>query len=107
MSISNILIILSLSIIPSLIILGLILIQIFCTIAYYTKSKFHLKKFIFSITYKYLNYLRETKPKNQIKPNEKTILVHRPSTSSNAKIDNPPRKIRKSQSGINVFNQLY
>ena len=85
------------------IILGLILIQIFCNIAYYTKSKFNLKKFIFSITYKYLNYLRETKQKNQIKPNEKTILVHRPSTSSNAKIDNPPRKIRKSQSGVNIF----
>ena len=43
------------------ILLGLIVIQILCALAYCCKSRYHLKKYFFIITNKYLNHLEKQK----------------------------------------------
>ena len=79
------------------IILGLILVQIICTFVYFTKSKFFVKKYIFSITNKYLNYLLEKKQFNDL--DQKPDMIK----DGFDKIYFPPRKQGKSQTGIGIF----
>ena len=77
----------------SFIILGLILIQIICLIAYCHKSKFYIRKFFFSIINKYLKNIKNNKQNNSV---EKYILKQALSNELNSKIYNPPRKAQKS-----------
>ena len=82
-----------------IIILGLIFIQIFCIVIYFTKSRFHLKKYFFSLTNKYLNYLKNKKASKEIK--QKPLL----NKDDTAKISIPPRKKSKNFTVINAFDK--
>ena len=84
------------------IILGLIFIQIICTLFYCMKSKFQLKKYFFSITNKYLNYLKEKNPFNNIKPKQQ---INNGDIGKIDKISLPPRKSIKSKTGVVVVKQ--
>ena len=75
------------------IILGLIFIQIICTLVYCTRSRFHLKKYIFSITNNFLNYLKAKYPYNNV--NQKPSMIK----DTIDKINFPPRKINKAKTG--------
>lgn len=81
------------------IILGLMLILIICSIIYFTKSKFYTKKYIFSITNKYLNYLKEKDPFNV--ENQKNFLGKQ--NLDIAKIAAPPRRINKSSNAVDIY----
>ena len=48
------------------IILGLILIKILCTVLYFKKNKSDIKKYIYSLTNNYLNFIRNQKSDNEI-----------------------------------------
>ena len=81
------------------IILSLIFIQILCTLAYCFKSRLYLKKFFFSITNKYLNYLKAKDPIKDISqkpPSDKEIIN---------KINFPPRKRSKSVTKADIFKK--
>jgi len=81
------------------IILGLIFIQILCTLAYCFRSRLYLKKFFFSITNKYLNYLKAKDPIKDVSqkpPSDKELID---------KINFPPRKRSKSVTKADIFNK--
>jgi len=93
------------------IILGLIFIQIFSTLIYCLRSRFYLKKYFFSITNKYLIYLKN---KNALKniarkpPMVNGDIPKKPPMINGDilkidKISFPPRKANKSKTGLNVF----
>ena len=73
------------------IILGLIFVQILCTLFYCMKSRLYLKKFIFSITSKFLNFLKAKEPLKDF--NQKSSIPK----GTLSKISIPPRKINKSK----------
>ena len=78
------------------IILGIIFIEIICTIIYFCKSRFYLKKYFFCVTGKFLNYLKKQKPNNKIKYKEEVL----------EKFKEPPRKNNKSRTKSNLlFNK--
>ena len=80
------------------IILSLILIQILCTVAYCFRSKFYLKKNIFCITNKYLNYLTK-KIQNKLQRTQKISFINQ----NMNKISVPPRKINKDPTGVDIY----
>ena len=82
-----------------IIILVLIFIQIICTIIYCTKSKFYLKKFFFSITSKYLNYLKNKNLLKNLRQIPPPIKVDIPENNF------PPRKKNKSLTAIDVLSK--
>ena len=82
------------------IILGLIFIQIMCTLIYCTKSRFHLKKYFFNITNKYLNYLKTKNPMKNI--GQKPSMI-KGDIGKISKISIPPRKSFKQPSGVDIF----
>jgi len=82
------------------IILGLIFIQIMCTLIYCTKSRFHLKKYFFNITNKYLNYLKTKNPMKNI--GQKPPMI-KGDIGKISKISIPPRKSFKQPSGVDIF----
>jgi hypothetical protein len=83
------------------IILGLIFIQIMCTLIYCTKSRFHLKKYFFNITNKYLNYLKNKNPMKNI--GQKPQMIKGGDIGKISKICIPPRKSVKAPSGVDIF----
>ena len=82
------------------IILGIIFIEIICTLIYFCKSRFYLKKYFFCVIAKYSNYLKKQKSDNKIKNKEespKEVIE---------KFKEPPRKINRSQTKSNLlFNK--
>ena len=75
------------------IIMGFIIIQIACTVLYFMKGKEQIRQFIFSLTNKYINYLKNKKPDNGIEIYD----IQQPlNKEENEKISMPPKKIIKS-----------
>ena len=82
------------------IIMGLIIIQIICTVFYYKKSKIHIKKYIFSITNCYFDYLKNKKPTLKIEQQDFKLINIKENNKANVSL--PPRRINKAPTGFGM-----
>ena len=87
------------------IILSLILVNIVCTVVYFIKSKFYIKKYIFNLTYKYLKYLKAQNPSLNIATFDNSSKINNINNNINNK-SNPPPKSSGDEIKITNDNEI-
>ena len=86
------------------IILSLIFVNILCTVIYFIKSRFYIKKYIFNLTYKYLKYLKARNPSLNIATFDNSIKINNINNINNK--SNPPPKSSGDEIKIANDNEI-